>query len=154
MACCPGVITYPPWKGRPKYHAVKHGRFLISIFWSFCIAALFILTFHIHLNYVGLTFDICFSNLKTLQKRIVHLVSLTDRNTHTSGPLFPRYKIMQSMKIHAYKLTMYQVQLQNAPSVFANYFMKTCKYTTQYETKRSFLSTRCKRWVYEKVYWI
>ena len=59
----------------------------------------------------------------TLHEKIVRIVGLADRNAHTD-PLFQEYKIMQLMKIHAYKVTlaMYQVKLHNAPLVFVELF--------------------------------
>ena len=49
----------------------------------------------------------------TLQTQIVRN---NDRNAHTD-PLFQEYKIMQLMRIHAFKLglAMYQVKLHHAP---------------------------------------
>ena len=53
----------------------------------------------------GLTFKTYLTKLMTLQKKIVQIVGLADRNAHTD-PLFQEYKIMQLMKIHAYKVAL------------------------------------------------
>ena len=73
----------------------------------------------------GLTFKTYLTKLMTLQKKIVRIVGLADRNAHTD-PLFQEYKIMQLMKIHAYKvaLAMYQVKLHHAPLVFVELFQE------------------------------
>ena len=61
----------------------------------------------------------------TLKKIIVRIVGLADRNIQTDT-LFQEFKIIELMKIHAYKvvLAMYQVKVP-----LVNYSRKMCWYT-------------------------
>ena len=80
---------------------IKHGVLhMFSIYYCFIYPYL-----AYSIEVWGLTFKIYLTKLRTLQKKIVRIVGLADRNAHTD-PLFQEYKIMQLMKTHAYKVAL------------------------------------------------